>query len=62
MHPDRNAVVYIFLDLGYIQIGCVAIFSLRIIACDLRMRRKKINETHVFSRTVQIACVKTHAI
>ena len=27
-------------ELGYIQIGCVAIFSLRIIACDLRMRRK----------------------
>ena len=23
---------------------------------------KKINETHTFSRTVQIACVKTHAI
>ena len=26
--------------LGYIQIGCVVIFLLRIIACDLRMRRK----------------------
>ena len=32
---------------------------LRIIACDLRMRKKKHT---LFSRTVQIACVKTHAI
>ena len=31
----------IMLSLGYIQIGCVAIFSLRIIACDSRMRQQK---------------------
>ena len=39
----KQGVYWAFVQsvLGSIQIGCVAIFSLRIIACDLRMRRQK---------------------